>query len=48
MWEAYLAMSEAAFLWEDVVVFQIQLARRNDTIPITRGYIAEREQALFA
>jgi cyclopropane-fatty-acyl-phospholipid synthase len=46
MWEAYLSMSEAAFLWEDAVVFQIQLARRNDTLPITRGYIAEREQAL--
>jgi cyclopropane-fatty-acyl-phospholipid synthase len=47
MWEAYLSMSEAAFLWEDAVVFQIQLARRNDTVPITRGYIAERERALF-
>jgi cyclopropane-fatty-acyl-phospholipid synthase len=46
MWEAYLAMSEAAFLWEDAVVFQIQLARRNDTLPITRDYIAEREQGL--
>jgi cyclopropane-fatty-acyl-phospholipid synthase len=48
MWEAYLSMSEAAFLFEDVVVFQIQLAGRNDTVPITRGYIAEREQALIA
>jgi cyclopropane-fatty-acyl-phospholipid synthase len=47
MWEAYLAMSEAAFLWEDAVVFQIQLAQRNDTLPITRDYIAEREQALL-
>jgi cyclopropane-fatty-acyl-phospholipid synthase len=46
MWEAYLAMSEAAFLFEDTVVFQIQLARRNDTVPITRGYIGEREAAL--
>ena len=40
MWECYLAMSEAAFRFEDAVVFQIQLARRNDTVPLTRGYIA--------
>lgn len=46
MWEAYLAMSEAAFLWEDVVVFQIQMTRRNDTLPITRDYMYERERHL--
>jgi cyclopropane-fatty-acyl-phospholipid synthase len=46
MWECYLAMSEAAFRFEDTVVFQVQLARRNDAVPITRGYIAEREKAL--
>jgi cyclopropane-fatty-acyl-phospholipid synthase len=46
MWEAYLAMSESAFLFQDAVVFQIQLARRNDTVPITRGYIADREASL--
>ena len=42
---AYLAMSESAFRFQDAVVFQIQLARRNDTVPITRDYIAEREAA---
>jgi cyclopropane-fatty-acyl-phospholipid synthase len=41
-------MSEAAFRFEDTVVFQVQLARRNDTVPITRGYIAEREKTLAA
>jgi cyclopropane-fatty-acyl-phospholipid synthase len=46
MWECYLAMSESAFLWQDAVVFQIQLARRNDVVPLTRDYIAEREAAL--
>lgn len=46
MWEAYLAMSEAAFLWEDVVVFQIQMTKHNDTLPITRDYIYERERHL--
>ena len=46
MWEAYLAMSESAFVFQDAVVFQIQLARRNDTVPITRDYMAARENAL--
>ncbi len=46
MWECYLAMSESAFRWQDAVVFQFQLARRNDVVPLTRDYIAEREAAL--
>jgi cyclopropane-fatty-acyl-phospholipid synthase len=46
MWECYLAMSESVFRWQDAVVFQIQLARRNDVVPLTRGYIAGREAAL--
>ncbi|MGO4523557.1 class I SAM-dependent methyltransferase [Microvirga sp. 2MCAF35] len=46
MWECYLAMSESAFRWQDAVVFQLQLARRNDVLPLTRDYIAEREAVL--
>jgi cyclopropane-fatty-acyl-phospholipid synthase len=46
MWECYLAMSESAFRWQDAVVFQFQLAKRNDVVPLTRDYIAEREAAL--
>lgn len=46
LWECYLAMSELAFRFQDAVVFQIQLAKRNDTVPLTRDYIAEREAAL--
>jgi cyclopropane-fatty-acyl-phospholipid synthase len=46
MWECYLAMSESAFRWQDAVVFQFQLARRNDVVPLTRDYIAEREAVL--
>ena len=46
LWECYLAMSESAFRFQDAVVFQIQLAKRNDTVPLTRDYIAEREAAL--
>jgi cyclopropane-fatty-acyl-phospholipid synthase len=46
MWDFYLAGSEAAFRWQDLMVFQIQLTRRNDTLPITRGYIEKTENAL--
>lgn len=46
MWECYLAMSEAAFRFLDVVVYQFQLTRRNDVVPITRDYIALAEAEL--
>jgi cyclopropane-fatty-acyl-phospholipid synthase len=48
MWEFYLAASEATFRFEDTVVLQVQLARRNDSVPLTRAYIAEREKRLRA
>jgi cyclopropane-fatty-acyl-phospholipid synthase len=48
MWEFYLAGSEASFRWQDLIVFQLQLTRRNDTLPITRDYMAEAEKALTA
>lgn len=44
MWEFYLAMSEAAFRHGNLMVFQIQLAKRRDAAPLTRDYIAERER----
>ena len=47
-WEFYLAGSEAAFRHQGLIVFQIQLARRIDTLPLTRDYIAAKEQALLA
>ncbi len=46
MWEFYLAASEAAFRFEHLVVFQIQLARRVDALPMTRDYITQYEVAL--
>jgi cyclopropane-fatty-acyl-phospholipid synthase len=46
MWEFYLAGSEASFRWQDLVVFQVQMTKRNDILPITRGYIARGEDAL--
>ncbi|MBX3568162.1 MAG: class I SAM-dependent methyltransferase [Rhizobiaceae bacterium] len=46
MWEFYLSGSEAAFRWQDLMVFQIQLTRRNDVTPITRNYMEKCEKAL--
>ena len=42
MREFYLSLPELAFRLEGECVFQVQLARRRDAAPITRGYIAER------
>jgi cyclopropane-fatty-acyl-phospholipid synthase len=44
MWEYYLSTAEAAFRYEDLVVFQIQITRRNDVVPTTRDYIAGAHQ----
>ena len=41
MWEFYLAASEAGFRVQDLMVFQIQIAKRVDAVPITRDYIAD-------
>ncbi len=48
MWEFYLAACEMAFRNGRLMVFQIQLAKRRDTVPLTRGYIAETEASLIA
>jgi cyclopropane-fatty-acyl-phospholipid synthase len=46
MWEFYLASSEMAFRDGDMVVFQIQMAKRKGVIPATRDYIAREEARL--
>lgn len=48
MWEFYLAASEMAFREQNMMVFQIQLAKRQDVVPLTRDYIAREEQRLRA
>ena len=48
MWEFYLALSEAAFRHEEIVVFQVQLAHRVETVPLTRDYIAAAKSDLLA
>ncbi|MGE0501328.1 MAG: class I SAM-dependent methyltransferase [Rhizobiaceae bacterium] len=45
MWDFYLAASEASFRWQDMMVFQIQITRKNDALPITRGYMDKAEKA---
>ena len=39
MWEFYLAASEASFRNLGNVVFQIQLAKRMEAVPLTRAYL---------
>ena len=46
MWEFYLAGAEAAFRHNGQIVFQIQLAKRQDAVPLTRDYITDGERAL--
>src|SRR5205085_175920 len=43
MWEFYLAGSEATFRHSGHMVFQVQLAKRVDTVPLTRDYIGRFE-----
>ena len=46
MWEFYLAASEMSFREQDMMVFQIQLTKRQDVVPMTRDYIGREEQRL--
>jgi cyclopropane-fatty-acyl-phospholipid synthase len=44
MWELYLASAEMSFRYARNVVFQFQLSKRFDTLPLTRDYMLESEQ----
>jgi cyclopropane-fatty-acyl-phospholipid synthase len=46
LWRYYLASALTAFRHLGHVVFQVQLARRVDTVPLTRDYIGETEKNL--
>jgi cyclopropane-fatty-acyl-phospholipid synthase len=46
MWEFYLVGSEMAFRHQGMVVFQIQMAKRQEAVPLTRDYIGEAEERL--
>lgn len=44
MWDLYLAASEIAFRHQGHMVFQLQFARRQEALPLTRDYMATRER----
>jgi len=44
MWEFYLAGCEVSFRYMNQMVFQIQIAKRQDAVPLTRNYMAEAER----
>src|SRR6266446_2489079 len=48
MWEMYLVGSEIAFRRQDHMVFQMQLSKAIDTVPLTRDYLMHWERARSA
>ncbi len=46
MWEFYLAGSECAFRHQGHMVFQIQMARNVDAVPLTRDYMLAEEKQI--
>lgn len=44
MWEFYLAGCEVSFRYMNQMVAQIQIAKRQDAVPMTRDYMAEAER----
>lgn len=48
LWEFYLAASEMAFRHQGMMVFQMQIAKRQDAVPLTRDYIGVEESRLRA
>jgi cyclopropane-fatty-acyl-phospholipid synthase len=45
MWEFYLTGSEVAFRRHKHMVWQMQMAKQHETLPLTRDYIADWERA---
>ena len=45
MWEFYLALCEIGFRFRSNVVFQVQLSKKVDTVPLTRDYMIDWERA---
>jgi cyclopropane-fatty-acyl-phospholipid synthase len=46
MWDFYLASSEMAFRRDGLVVYQIQMTKSVDTLPMTRDYMFEAERTM--
>ena len=45
MWEFYLAGCEVSFRYMNQMVFQMQIAKRQDAVPPTREYMVEEERS---
>jgi cyclopropane-fatty-acyl-phospholipid synthase len=45
MWEMYLVGSELSFRRDASIVFQMQMAKAVDTVPLTRDYMIDQERA---
>ncbi len=45
MWEFYLVLSEIGFRYRTLMVFQMQIAKRFDAVPLTRDYVVNWERA---
>jgi cyclopropane-fatty-acyl-phospholipid synthase len=48
MWEFYLAAAEMSFREQAMMVFQLQLTKRQGVVPTTRDYIMQEEARLRA
>ncbi|MBX9945691.1 MAG: cyclopropane-fatty-acyl-phospholipid synthase family protein [Reyranella sp.] len=48
MWEFYLAGCEVSFRYMNQMVFQIQLTKRQDAVPLTRDYMVDAERGASA
>lgn len=48
MWEMYLASSEIGFRYQNLMVFQLQLAKEQHSLPLTRDYMVDAERRLRA
>jgi cyclopropane-fatty-acyl-phospholipid synthase len=48
MWEFYLVVSEAAFRTHAMMVFQLQITKRQGVVPMTRDYIGQESARLRA
>jgi cyclopropane-fatty-acyl-phospholipid synthase len=44
MWEFFLAASEMSFRYDDLMVFQLQLSKAPDAVPLTRNYMFDPKQ----
>ena len=44
MWDFYLCATQVAFRNQDLMVFQLQLAKKVDSLPVIRDYMIDWER----